>query len=333
VGMEGVGQAAPEVPGAPVASILVATRNRAGALEQCLDSILADSSQSARELIVVDNGSTDETRAVVMAAAARAPWPVIYLFEPRPGRSGALNRAIPVARAAILVFTDDDVVVHDGWADALVKAFDDPAVGAAAGRILPRWPHPPPRWMNGTHARLLTLPDFGTEARPLQDDEMPVGANMALRRAMLNGSNSPFDPNLGDSGGVRIGFEEWFLIAQVRGHAVIAYRPEAVIDHCIDASRMTWEDMRRAHFQRGFGIQRRETLEGAGLPPLPQRINRVLRTWRVAVRERRRNAALADPGPDEAWREFRDYAWFGKHIEAAVGGWPWLANWIAAHAV
>ncbi len=313
-----------------LASILVCTRNRAGLLAGCLESILADRSVVPRELIVVDNGSSDGTADVVRRVASDSfGIPVRYVSEPRAGRSAALNTGVELILGDFVLLTDDDVLVEDGWADALVSGFAEPDVGGVAGRILPRWPSPPPRWMAGPHAGHVTLTDFGTRPRLLETSEQPVGANLALRAELVRAGERPFHPALGNSGHLRLGAEEFHLLRRLRAHYCIAYRPEALVFHRIHPDRMSWSSMRRAWFQGGFGTARSERLERGTELSLPRRLVRSARTYAGARRLRRRNEGLLDPGPAEAWEEFYAYSWAGTQLELLCGRFPPLSNWLA----
>ncbi len=313
-----------------VASIVVCTLNRADLLAGCLESVLADTSAVSRELIVVDNGSTDGTRNLVRRVASGAPEiPVRYILEPRPGKSAALNTGIALTRGDFVLLTDDDVLVEDGWADALVSGFVGADVGGAAGRILPRWPWSPPRWMAGPHAVRVTLPDFGTRPRLLGASEHPVGANLALRAELLRAYEQPFHPALGPSGHLKVDAEESHLLRRVRAHYRIAYRPEALVFHRILPERMSWSSMRQSWFQGGFGVARSERLEHRNEVSFPRRLVRGARTYARARRLKKRNEALTDPGPAEAWDEFYAYGFAGTHLELLFGRIPSLANWVA----
>jgi GT2 family glycosyltransferase len=105
-------------------SIVVPTRNRAERLGALLAS-LADQAGPPHEVIVVDNASTDATRAVVEAARVRG----IRLPEPM-GPAIARNVGWNEARGELIVFTDDDVVAQPGWLEAIAAAHarDDEAV-------------------------------------------------------------------------------------------------------------------------------------------------------------------------------------------------------------
>ena len=99
------------------ASIIVCTYNRSELLAATLKSILADPSAVDRELLVVDNASTDATAAAVSAAAATSGGTEVrYLVQPLRGKSNALNLGIREAHGRYLLFTDDDVLVEPGWA-------------------------------------------------------------------------------------------------------------------------------------------------------------------------------------------------------------------------
>src|SRR5919204_6465754 len=104
------------------ATVLICTYNRANLLSGTLDSIansLIDLTRPLRwNVIVVDNNSSDDTRVVVESRAEAYPVPLLYLFEPRQGKSNALNTGLDATSAAVIVFTDDDVRVSEGSLEA-----------------------------------------------------------------------------------------------------------------------------------------------------------------------------------------------------------------------
>jgi len=153
----------------PAASILIATFNRAAMLDDTLASIARLRPGFSWECIVIDNNSTDDTRAVVDRHAADFPVPLRYVFEARQGRSSALNTGIAAAGADVLTFTDDDVRVADRWLNGACGALlspADPSIRFAGGPVRPRWEVPPPAWLDLDRGDLwgtIAIQDHGAE--------------------------------------------------------------------------------------------------------------------------------------------------------------------------
>ncbi|HET7572552.1 MAG TPA: glycosyltransferase [Gaiellaceae bacterium] len=306
----------------PRVSIVVPTRDNAALLEDCLRSILADGSAVARELVVVDNGSRDGTADAVAAVAAGAPAPVRLVTEPRPGSSHARNTGIAQARGEILAFADDDVVVERGWTDALVRPFDDPEVALVAGRTLPRWPAPPPAWLdNGPHRAILTLADFGVEDRLLGGDESPVTANAAARAELVRALGTPFAVDIGHHGSRHFGHEDLDFVNRLRLGRRVAYAAGAVAHHRIDARRMTLRWVRGRFFDLGIAEQRLAARGGERPPSLPRRAVRMWRIARGVRRLERENDRRERTGP-ETVDELKELIWAGRHAELLFGRFP-----------
>jgi glycosyltransferase involved in cell wall biosynthesis len=92
-------------------SVVVTTFNRPDALRAVLDGLAAQHDR-AFEVLVADDGSRDDTRALVEDAAARFPVPLVHVWqEDRGFRAGAArNRAVERARGDYLVFLDGDCI-------------------------------------------------------------------------------------------------------------------------------------------------------------------------------------------------------------------------------
>lgn len=100
-------------------SICVATHNRAARLGPLIERT-SRLSGARIELVIVDDGSDDDTRAVLEAVAAEVPVPLTWDSIPHSGRGAALNRAFDLARGDfILLLDDDDVIEPDAPADIL----------------------------------------------------------------------------------------------------------------------------------------------------------------------------------------------------------------------
>ena len=109
---------APTLRDAPFASFIVCTRNRAEALETCIRSIEAACGVHAAvrwELVIVDNGSTDDTPERIARIITASPLPVTHVVERRPGLAAARNAAMARAGGGILIFIDDDCEVDANY--------------------------------------------------------------------------------------------------------------------------------------------------------------------------------------------------------------------------
>lgn len=118
-------------------SVIICTRNRADSLRRCLESFekIEPPENSPWELIVVDNGSSDDTRSVVQKASKKGAA-IRYVREIRKGTSYGRNTGATHAKGAILAFTDDDCVADPHWLGSITKEFEsDPALGALGGRV------------------------------------------------------------------------------------------------------------------------------------------------------------------------------------------------------
>ncbi len=96
-------------------SIVIATKDRQRYLERALASLEAQAGAPSFEVIVVDNGSGDDTKGVTERQAARGAFPVNYVLEPEPNRGKARNRGVATASGYLVLFCDDDVQLPPGF--------------------------------------------------------------------------------------------------------------------------------------------------------------------------------------------------------------------------
>lgn len=121
----------------PLASVIVATRDRLELLRRCVDGVLRATDYARREVVVLDNGSERPETLAWLAEAARDPR-VRVLRRPGPFNfSGLMNDGAAAARGAVLVFLNNDVEPLDaGWLDELVRQAWRPEVGAVGAKLL-----------------------------------------------------------------------------------------------------------------------------------------------------------------------------------------------------
>jgi glucosyl-dolichyl phosphate glucuronosyltransferase len=170
-------------------SIVIPTLNRAELLQPLLDSLLMQCADGIDyEILVVDNGSSDGTRALMEAYSA-GDRRIRYVYEPRPGVSNARNAGILRARAAILAFVDDDVEAAPDWLSSLKRAFDEhPEADCIGGRVRPRWRTPRPPWLTSDHAGAIAVQDRPHLFTVGAHNASPclLTANFACRRSVFD---------------------------------------------------------------------------------------------------------------------------------------------------
>jgi glycosyltransferase involved in cell wall biosynthesis len=214
---------APGDSGAVRVSIIVPTRNRAGKLARCLEHVVAIHSQESWELIVVDNGSTDETLDVLNGLAQLSALRLRVVSEPVPGGARTRNAGAKIAGGDILIFIDDDCYVRPDIVDRYCEVFADPAIGFAGGRILlhDRTDYP------------LTINESEAEVRFPAARPVPCGivqsGNMAVRRQALLDAGG-FDERMGPA--TRFPAEDWDIQTRmgIRGWAG-GYFPGPTVSH------------------------------------------------------------------------------------------------------
>ena len=245
-----------------VASVVIATRNRSALLCRTLDALAGQRWPRERmDVIVADNGSTDETRAVVDAARAGG-LPVRYLFVAQPGKSHAVNAALSLTHGDLIAFTDDDVQPDPGWLEGLARAVTETDADFVAGRILPIWEIEPPAWMSPSLYGVLAVPDNGVTRLPIAKDEpsqvMPIGANMAVRASVIARVGG-LRTDLGKlEGSLRTGEDHEFFLRLLHAGCRGTYEPSALVRHLVPASRLHPGYFRRWLFQNGGDVARLE---------------------------------------------------------------------------
>ena len=234
----------------PIASIIICTKNRAESLKKTLskmESIIVPE-YVMTEMIVVDNGSTDNTREIVESHRTEK-FNLQYILEPTGGQAHARNRGLSVAKSDLIVFTDDDVLPCHTWLEEHINGYADTGVSAILGRIEALHIGPLPQEYSKESMDFSTR--FGDKTVKPFTGHL-VGANMSFRRSVsdtIGGFNARLGPG-------RSGFfdDTDFSIRLMRAGFVQCFEPKASVQHVIDSSRLRATACRRMLFQLGISI-------------------------------------------------------------------------------
>lgn len=174
-------------------SVIIPTRNRAALLEGTLNSLVDQIlDQSEFEVIVVDNGSTDNTKSVCERFSSKLP--LVYVFEAQAGLHEGRHAGLRHAKAAVLVYADDDIVAFPTWLDTIKSTFEkDSSIALMGGKNLPKYELPPPFWItqmwnagcyDGKVVYDLSILDFGNQEKEIFPGHV-FGCNFSVRKQVV----------------------------------------------------------------------------------------------------------------------------------------------------
>ncbi|HEX5885865.1 MAG TPA: glycosyltransferase family 2 protein, partial [Pyrinomonadaceae bacterium] len=183
--------------------VVIPTYNRSALLRKAIDSLLCARvpDELSVRIIVVDNNSTDDTKAVINEYAERSNGRVSYVFEKQQGRSPALNAGIAAATGDLIGFIDDDEEIDEAWYETILSAFKNNEVDFIGGPYLPRFESDVPEWLPKNYGAVVGIVDGGDKVASF-DDSYPgilMGGNAVFRREVLQ-RVGPYSTALGRSG-------------------------------------------------------------------------------------------------------------------------------------
>jgi cellulose synthase/poly-beta-1,6-N-acetylglucosamine synthase-like glycosyltransferase len=215
-----------------------------------LKALLAlDYPQSQFEVIVVDDGSQDETPTLLKEFAATTTQKFTYQSQSNRGPAAARNAGARLATGELLAFTDDDCAPEPAWLSALANSFTDDKVGGSGGPIRDV--------SHNTISNYLGL--HHVVASKLSNDDIPpylITANACYRRDCFLAVNG-FDERIRHPGG-----EDPDLSWRIMGRGyTLSYCPEAAVRHYHKTGLI---EFIRAYYYYGQGfhyVQRKYQLQ------------------------------------------------------------------------
>ena len=223
-------------------SIAICTWNRSRLLKQTIESLfrMTIPRQSTWEIVIVDNGSTDNTKQIV--ESFQDTLPIHYVFESEQGHSSARNTAISQSSGDFIVWTDNDVIVEPNWLCAYVDGIQrHPTAVYFGGRIQPIFESGKPDWLNETWEMckpVYAARDLGDAELELGQGQFPYGANFAIRTDIQK--QFLYDTAHGRKANGMLGEDEVTVLRKIdkEGHRGI-WLPKASLQHFIPADRAT----------------------------------------------------------------------------------------------
>jgi cellulose synthase/poly-beta-1,6-N-acetylglucosamine synthase-like glycosyltransferase len=293
--------------------VIVPTRNRATYLPGVLNALLAQVYPAELiDVTVVDNSSTDDTEAVVRAAAAHAPFPIRYVRKEDRGPAASRNLGATLSNGELIALTDSDCLPDPGWLRHAVRYFE-PGVGLVCGPIVPINPDGPVRFL------MHQIHPVGRE------DGLYATANIVYLRSAFEqlggfvesfGAFSWGQPVGGDDTDLawrvkRAGYRSAFAPASIVYHQATPIGPKAALLVSMAAQVIPWlvrlfPELRHTCLWQRYFIHRASATFYALLAGL------------VLTRRSRWATLLTLPWLVAAWPALRPYTW-------PPGRWGWLA--------
>jgi len=237
-------------------TVLIATYNGGKTLPEVLNEYCKqDLPKEEWKLVLIDNGSTDNTKEIIEAFLPLLP--ITYLFEPRRGKNAALNTGLSHIEGDLIVFSDDDVLPHTNWLKELRIAADShPLHSIFGGPVLPEWESPPEDWILSwvPLKPAFAILDDQEEGDKKGGNATVFGPNMAVRSNIFE-MGYKFDETVGPNGSNYAMGSETDLLLRLRQEGFKAWHcKKAIVKHMIRSSQMNrrWILARAIRYGRGI---------------------------------------------------------------------------------
>lgn len=246
-------------------SIIIPTRNRCICVEKLLKSISAqEADPNLWEVIVIDNGSTDNTQKVCENCGKRIKN-FKYIYDDRPGLHIGRNRGMVESSGEVIAYLDDDVILFHEWLKTAIEVFNDKDTMAANGCAIPGNLRSLPDYVRREKIRINGFEviqsiscfwerNISEEMRNsrLQVPYLLFGCNVLYRREILEKCKG-FHPDgmPWDMIAYRGDGETPVAVCLQNIGAKIIYNSQLSVYHMIDKKRLTRESIRKNHYRTG----------------------------------------------------------------------------------
>jgi len=235
-------------PRLPRITVAVCTYNRAGLLEECLESLVNQTADANTfEVIVVNNGSTDQTQQVAQQFT-RQHSTFHVVIENKPGLSHARNLAFRNARSNWISYIDDDAKAFPNFVERALQTIAIHGFDCFGGIYVPWYKFGRPKWYRDQWASNQAGKPAQVEI--LQHD-FASGGVMVIRKNVLEQLHG-FSLRLGMIGGkTAYGEETQLQVAMRNSGMTIGFDPQLRVEHLVSKEKLTMRWFFKSAFAAG----------------------------------------------------------------------------------
>lgn len=245
-------------------AVIVPTRNRAKDLEKFFCSLINQSlEQEKYELIIIDNGSTDDTKKVCEKWEG-AIKNFRYIYDENPGLHIGRNIGYQKSSSDLIVFADDDIEATPTWLEAICNGFNKHEdVVLIGGSDIPRFEEEPPQWVEELWHNLSDkdneriLVDYSCIMLGEKEKEISpyyvFGCNFAIRKWVLNRTHGFHPDGMPDELLCYRGDGESFVSNYIIQNGLkTLFIPEASVYHTVSKQRMSFQYISKIAYRNGI---------------------------------------------------------------------------------
>lgn len=242
-------------------SVIIPTHNRSDLLKNLLESLKQQTlSQDEFEILIIDNGSTDDTK-IVAESFFREFKNIKYFLEEKPGLHEGRHRGLKEAVSDILVYCDDDIEPFPTWLEGIKNSFINHEVVLVGGKNLPKWEVEPPKWIKEWYEKgneygkclgYLSILDFEDKLMEFNPNFV-WGCNFSIRKQILIDAGGFHPDSMPEELKFYRGDGESYVARWVLKKGMkSSYNPLASIYHFVPESRMTLDYFKKRAFNQGI---------------------------------------------------------------------------------
>ena len=259
-------------------SVVIPTRNRDKYLDNTLNSLVNQTlDQECYEVIVIDNGSSDRTRAICRKYSKKIKN-FKYRYDKRPGLHVGRNRGFLESRSDIILYADDDVIGSRTWLQGIIDGFVDDSVALVGGNVYPRFESEKPAWYNqfivkdGEYTYVTQLSLIWSKSKKIKtiNPYYVFGCNFGVRKKILEECGGFHPDGMPNNLLMYRGDGESYVSRYISEHNYRAvFNPIASVEHMIPKIRTTERYLSQSGLKNGISdmycILRNKNLMDAAL--------------------------------------------------------------------